>query len=241
MILLMLLFGAVYSFTSAVGSYNVKYYPESNVYTASNENYNRLKCTTCCRVLFASEYNYAKNAKFTDADDIKDYTRFVMDNEFDDRSLVRAYEGGWEQNILLRPLKPGNELQFWEFAPYKMYISFPIPRRVHDIRGTADPGNTLIIWNKKPPLAEGTKNQRFVYVHPYNGYPSNEKYSIYKQHFYIPFQTAYSLCYQTKTGGETRSTWDGNRNLQTTTTSYQIKAERCSPTDPKQMFVPVFA
>ncbi|ELP89914.1 hypothetical protein EIN_473220 [Entamoeba invadens IP1] len=229
------------SFTSEYDSYVVPNPPYPNVYTANNENYVREKCVTCCRVLFASEYNYVDDRKFIDDDDRKGITRYVMDTEFDDKRSVRQYEDSWEQNILMRPLKQGNELQYWEFAPYKMYISFAIPRRVHDIRQGAEPGNTLIIWDKKPPLDIETKNQRFVYVHPYDGYPSTEFYSIYKQHFYIPFQTSYKLCYQTRIEGEKRSTWAGNKKLVVIGKSFQIKANYCDPYEPRQMFVPVFA
>ncbi|ELP91545.1 hypothetical protein EIN_458890 [Entamoeba invadens IP1] len=228
------------AFTSALGSYYVKYPAPINVFMASNEKYDRMKCTTCCRVLFASDYNFRTKTVFKETDPSTD-TRYVMDMEFDDKSLVRAHTGNWEQNILLRPLKMGNELQFWEFASYKMYTSFPIPKRVHDIRGSASIGNTLIIWNKKPPLDAGTKNQRFVYVHPYNDYPSNERYSVYKKHFYIPFETKTDLCYQTKDVRDSRSTWDGNKNLVVLGSSFQIAAQRCKASEAKQIFTPIFA
>nr|BAN40801.1 hypothetical protein [Entamoeba invadens] len=237
--LLYLFIAATLAFTSG-DDYQVVHGPESDVFTAGNEQYSRPSCTTCCRVLFASDYNYVTKKRFT-TNDMN--TRYVMDMEFDNRNKVRAAWGEYEQNILLRPINMGNELQFWEFAPYKMFISFPIPRRVHDIRRGAFEGYTLIIWAKKPPLDEGTNNQRFLYVHPYAGYPTTATYAQYKQHFYIPYQNNYdyALCYQAKTPTERRSTWDGNAKLTTVGSSYQIYATKCSNNAATQYFVPIFA
>ncbi|ELP94300.1 hypothetical protein EIN_130190 [Entamoeba invadens IP1] len=237
--LLSLIITATLAFTSG-DDYLVKYIPESNVFNATNEQYYRPSCTTCCRVLFASDYNYVTQSRFTTSDTD---TRYVMDMEFDKANKVRSATGDWEQNILLRPINMGNELQFWEFAPYKMFISFPIPRRVHDIRSGAIVGNTLIIWAKKPPLDIGTNNQRFMYVHPYDGYPTTATYSVYKQHFYIPYQNNYNyaLCYQARKASEARSTWSGNSNLNVLTSSYQITAQRCDANLATQFFVPIFA
>ncbi|EDR28143.1 galactose-inhibitable lectin 35 kDa subunit precursor, putative [Entamoeba dispar SAW760] len=232
-------------FTSALNSYQVQRYAERGVFSANQENYVRAKCKTCCRVIFASDYNYETGKKFTDADDVRGDTRYVMDMEFDNKNSLRMYQGDYEQNILLRPLKMGNELQFFEFAPYKMYTSFSIPRRVHDIRGGANKGATLIIWMKKAPLDPGTNNQRFVYVHPYPTsfypeYSKTNKWPSYSKHFYLPFSSN-NLCYEAKKKTDGRSTWTGNAHLTTTSTSYQIAAAMCNPSEPRQMFVPVFA
>nr|AAA29099.1 galactose-inhibitable lectin [Entamoeba histolytica]prf//1923365A galactose-inhibitable lectin [Entamoeba histolytica] len=248
-------------FTSAVDSYQIQQYAENGVFSANQENYVRAKCKTCCRVIFASDYNYKTNTQFTDEDDKKGDERYVMDMEFDDKRSVRFRNGGYEQNILLRPLKQGNELQFFEFAPYRMYTSYAIPKRVHDIRGGANEEATLIIWPKNPPLSDapGTRNQRFVYVHPYptEWYPeynSTTKYTqngktviktlkwpTYKRHFYLPYRLDVDLCYQARKATDGRSTWTGNKNLNTTSKSYQIIASRCSATEARQIFIPVFA
>ncbi|EDR24296.1 galactose-inhibitable lectin 35 kDa subunit precursor, putative [Entamoeba dispar SAW760] len=233
------------AFDSSYNSYQVQRYAESGVFSANQENYVRAKCKTCCRVIFASDYNYKTKKQFTNADDVRGDTRYVMDMEFDDKRSVRYYQGQYEQNILLRPLKMGNELQFFEFAPYKMYTSFSIPRRVHDIRGGANRGATLIIWMKKAPLDPGTNNQRFVYVHPYKTewyleYSKTNKWPSYSKHFYLPFSSN-NLCYQAKSEGQQRSTWTGNAHLTTTSTSYQIEAASCVANEPRQIFIPVFA
>nr|BAN39901.1 galactose-inhibitable lectin, putative [Entamoeba histolytica] len=233
------------AFDSSYSKYQVQQYAESGVFSANQENYVRAKCKTCCRVIFASDYNYKTKKPFTDADDIRGDDRYVMDMEFDDKRSVRFYQGNYEQNILLRPLKQENELQFFEFAPYKMYTAFSIPRRVHDIRGGANKGATLIIWMKKAPLDPGTNNQRFVYVHPYKTewypeYNNRNKWPSYSKHFYLPFSNN-NLCYQAKSEGEERSTWTGNRHLTTTTTSYQIEAASCDAGEARQIFIPVFA
>lgn len=147
----------------------------------------------------------------------------------------------------MRPLEDGRELQYWEFAPYKMYTSYAIPHRVFDIIDKPNPGQLLIIWSKKPPLAENTQNQRFVYVHPYSdedyGNSTSTKWKVYKQHFYIPYNTAnkYDMCFQVYGRGEKAKTNEYNKNLEITTESHQIKAEKCVVNEPRQMFVPVFS
>ncbi|EDR29348.1 galactose-inhibitable lectin 35 kDa subunit precursor, putative [Entamoeba dispar SAW760] len=248
-------------FTSDVNSYQIQRFAENGVFSANQENYVRAKCKTCCRVIFASDYNYKTQRQFTDADDINGDTRYVMDMEFDDKRSVRYPNGNYEQNILLRPLKQGNELQFFEFAPYRMYTCYSMPKRVHDIRGGANEGSTLIIWSKNPPLSDapGTQNQRFVYVHPYPNewyaeYHSTIEYNqggrwvkktlewpTYKRHFYLPYRLDLDLCYQAKKASDGRSVWTGNQHLKTLTNGYQITASRCSATESRQIFIPVFA
>ena len=250
------------AFTSAPDSYRIQALPSSSDYVAGNELYTRDKCKTCCRVIFASEWNYVKQRKFTAQDDKDNHQRYVMDMEFDDKRSLRKPGGSYEQNILLRPLNPSNELQYFEFAPYNMYTCFSIPKRVHDIRGGANLGSTLIIWSKNPPLSNkpGTQNQRFVFVHPYptSWYPEYGKsydyhddkgrtgtiifeWPTYKSHFYLPFRYDIHLCYQAYAKGATRATWTGNKNLKTIGDSYQISAQHCVPDEPRQMFIPVFA
>jgi len=203
--------------------------------------YTRDKCTTCCKVLFASDYDVSSSKLFTDQDDLNNHTRFVMDMEFDLIDYVRQATGSYEQCILLRPIKPGNDLQYWEFYAYKMYVSYPLPKRVHDIRGGANIGSKLIIWKKKPPLEEGTKNQRFVYVHPYaDGYNlTAEKWGKYPKHFYLPFSKSTDMCYEFVTNEF--QTWSGNAKNQYSSDVYQIKAANCAVNEPKQIFTPVFA
>nr|BAN39933.1 galactose-specific adhesin light subunit, putative [Entamoeba histolytica] len=248
-------------FTSDVNSYQIQQFAESGVFSANQENYVRAKCKTCCRVIFASDYNYKTEKQFTDTDDKNGDDRYVMDMEFDDKRSVRYANGGYEQNILLRPLKQGNELQFFEFALYRMYTSYAIPKRVHDIRAGAFEGHSLIIWSKNPPLSDapGTKNQRFVYVHPYSTdwypeYHSKVKYNnkgrvvektlewpTYKRHFYLPYRLDVDLCYQARKKNEAKEKWTGNNHLNTTSISYQIIASKCNATEPRQVFIPVFA
>ena len=248
-------------FYSNYDSYLVQAHPGDGVYKGDQELYERAKCKSCCRVIFASEFNYQKNVAFNESDPThrNDY-RLVMDNEFDDKRSVRTHAGSYEQNIYLRVLD-GGELQFWEFAPYMMYTSFTIPKRVHDIRGGADVGSTLIIWNKKPPLDPGTENQRFIYVHPYpdSYYPElgtpktcNSKYKNnwpkYKQHFYLPIKCSPDLCYEArpKDSWRTSTVWIGMQNLKFKKETdpigpYQIQASVCDADNPRQRFVPIYA
>ena len=249
-------------FTSAPDSYKIQALPEASDYKTGNELYLREKCTSCCRVIFASNYNYEHDREFTADDDRNDHIRYVMDMEFDDKRSLRKPGGGYEQNILLRPLNAANELQYFEFAPYNMYTCFTIPKRVHDIRGGANLGSTLIIWSKNPALSNspGTQNQMFVYVHPYpdSWYPEHlTKYNYYddygrtgtityhwpeyKYHFYLPFRYDIDLCYEAFPKNKARATWTGNMKLSTLTTSYQIAAQICVANEPRQKFIPVYA
>ena len=227
------------------------YNAESDVYKAGNELYVREKCTTCCRVLFVSDYNYVTQKRFQPADDKKGDQRYTMDLEFDYIQNVRSATGSYEQCILVRPLEAGKTNQYWEFAPYMMYISFNLPRRVHDVRSSATKGNKLIIWKKKAPLDPGTNNQRFVYIHPYEAdyYPEdkNNKHvytrgKSFESHFFIPFQKAALLCYGLVTDTKSLQTWAGNSGYKfATENATQIWAQKCSNTDQTQYWVPVFA
>ncbi|ELP94677.1 galactose-inhibitable lectin 35 kDa subunit precursor, putative [Entamoeba invadens IP1] len=214
---------------------------------ASNELYVRDKCTTCCRVLLATQWNYDKNKAFTEDDYKKGDSRyFVMDMEFDNINEVRRPAGNYEQVIPLRPLVEGKTFQFFEFAAYKMYTSFVYPKRVHDIRGGANVNSRLIIWSRNPPLsnAPGTVNQRFVYVHAYDEsfYTSTfeKRWRAYKYHFFLPFNTAKDLCYESCIGSDFAS-WAGQAQFKNTPNFHQIKAAVCVASDSKQMFTPVFA
>ena len=224
-------------FTSS--DYCVHKLPESKVDILENALYEQDKCKTCCRVVIASEFNYEQNRAFEQGDK---ETPYVLDMEFDDPSGIRLADGNYEQNILLRPLKESNELQMWEFAPYKMFISYHFPKRVHDIRGGANVGSTLIIWKKKEPLAKTTDNQRFVYIHPYpEKYYSKEDKKYYK-HFYLPFHDSEDLCYeaQPKNQPRTSTKWIGMKNLKVEGPSYQIAARICDYENPRQKFVPIY-
>ena len=107
----------------------------------------------------------------------------------------------------------------------------------------------------------GTQNQRFVFVHPYKDdyYPEGGKaisyvdenfgtgdkellWPTYKYHFYLPFRFDIDLCYQAYYKDQPRFTWTGNANLKCTKGAcHQISAEICNATEPRQMFIPVFA
>ena len=152
------------SFTSAKNSYRIKAKPSDSIFKNKNELFLRDKCSTCCRVVMVSDYNFNKKQLFESNDEDQ---RFAMDMEFDDISGTRNAETNYEQTILLRPLNMDNILQQFELYSYKMINSFFIPHRVHDIRSGIKKGNKLIIWQKKPPLDVSTNNQRFVYIHPY--------------------------------------------------------------------------
>ena len=220
-------------------------------FKTGTELYEREKCTTCCRVLFVSDYNIDKNRRFTAADDKAGHTRYTMDQEFDYLQNVRSATGSYEQCILVRPLTAGKTNQYWEFAPYMMYIAFNIPKRVHDIRSSATKNNKLIIWQKKAPLAEGTNNQRFVYIHPYRDdyYPEDKdnkhvytRGKGFKSHFFVPFQKSASLCYSVVADTKNHQTWAGNSGYSfTDAKARQIWAQICSNTDETQYWVPVFA
>lgn len=219
--------------------YCVQTLPEKDVDIMKNELIDRQKCKTCCRVIIASDFNYEQNRAFQNGDTDE---RYVLDMEFDNKDGIRKYETNYEQNILLRPLQQERGMQQWEFAPYKMFTSYVFPKRVHDIRGGSNVGSTLIIWQKKAPLAASTDNQRFVYIHPYPSHwysPTDKKYF---KHFYLPFHSAKDLCYeaQPKNNPRTGTTWIGMRNLVVEGPSYQIAARICDINNPRQKFVPVY-
>ena len=234
------LFTLVYSvdfnkpFTSEYHSYQIQKSPESNIFINENELFDRNKCSTCCRVVFVSDYNFKTNQQFNNEDD----TRFAMDMEFDDKRSIRAAEGEYEQTILLRPLNYGNELQHFELNSYKMINMFASPKRVHDIRSGISINNKLIIWKKKAPLAASTNNQRFVYTYPYHkSYYKDDIYIQYPNHFYAPYYLKEPVCYEVHLGG--KQTWTGNKYLRVIGDSYQIKINSCSD-NPKQIFIPIF-
>jgi len=228
---------AIRKSTDYPAEYNVKYPAEDfPMISETTIIYDRLKCTTCCRVVIASDYNFRTNKLFTDEDDKLNDERFVMDMEFDLNEYIRKPKGSWEQCILLRPLNLSRDLQFFEFYSYKMIVSYIYPKRVHDIRGGANVNSRLIIWEKKPPLDAGTANQRFNYVRDYN-YDNSENWMGYKKHFYLPFSTATDLCYEAALDFQT---WDGNKNNKYSTDAYQIKAAKCNNDEPKQIFTLIF-
>lgn len=220
-------------FTSAKDSYRIKSKPSSSIFKNDNEIFIRNKCQTCCKSIIVSDFNFITNQLFTIYD--KDQ-RYAMDMEFDDISGVRNTESNFEQTILLRPLDMNNILQQFEFYSYKMINLFFIPHRVHDIRGGIKIGNKLIIWEKKPPLAASTNNQRFVYIHSYNKNYYNSMDSIYtnfQKHFYAPYYTKDKLCYEAVLNEYQK--WTGNKYLTVIGKHYQIKINKCS-NDPKQIF-----
>ncbi|ELP92374.1 galactose-inhibitable lectin 35 kDa subunit precursor, putative [Entamoeba invadens IP1] len=214
----------------------------------TNELYQRDKCTTCCRILIASSWNYDHNKLFTNEDYKNNNGRiFVMDMEFDYIDEIREPTVFYEQAIHLRPFIKNRDFQFFEFAPYKMFISFVYPKRVHDIRAGANVGSRLIIWSKNPPLSDapGTQNQRFIYVHPYDTeyYVSDfeRKWRKYKNHFFLPFYNQTDLCYEGCVNDFTDEGWAGQKQFKNKPDLHQIKTVNCDQYSVKQMFTPIFA
>lgn len=218
-------------------------YESTDVFQVKDELYEREKCKTCCRIIIASEYNYEKERLFIDQDDRDGNKRYVMDLEFDNIRCCRQISAS-NQLILLRPLQQEKQTQYWEFAPYKMFISYPIPKRVHDICGGANLNSYMIIWQKKAPLDSGTNNQRFVYIHPYetNYYKAGSKEQKYPKHFYVPFKTDMDLCYGAQKKSEDFKRASGNSDYRyDLVDGWQIFARQCDSKDPTQKFIPVFA
>ena len=92
------------------------------------------------------------------------------------------------------PLKVhGDDLQCFEFAPFKMLNMFMHPTRVHDFRGSVTLGTRLIQLGKKPHSLESTNNQRFLkaYDDPDSSYSGtvNNTYKSFKKHFHTPNNT----------------------------------------------------
>ena len=182
--------------------------------------YERSKCTTCCRVILASDWDYTDSAPFTEARYKAGHEIFVMDPEFDDKNKVRSITStDYAQAIMLRPLKQGRELQFWELGAYKMINSYTIPKRNQDTRNGPykDRHTKLIYWLHQPPLSYLSDAQKFYYVYPYpeSYYPyftydkiqnRNEfenkqwkisHWQIYPKHMYvIKTRDGSELCYQ---------------------------------------------
>ena len=218
---------------------NVNYPAPYSNYPAPNDNpinIEKNKCSTCCKVLFVSNFNFKTNKLFTDEDDINNHTRYSFNMEFDLIENVRKAEGNYEQAILLRPINVNKDLSYFELYQYKMINSFVIPKRVLDIKGGSKAGSNLIIWKKKDPLLSTTDNQRFVYHYPYD-YQTDDK--IYKKHFYLPFSTSSDLCFEVM--NDKFNTWTGNKGLLYSSEVFQIIANNCNINNPKQIFELVFA
>ena len=208
-----------------------------------NELYNRRDCTTCCRVLFASDMNVIEYKTSTPPN-----TKWsVIMPEVDRHEDLLSNCGGCEQALMVRPLKVGgHELQYFEFAPFKMLNLFMHPTRVHDFRGAVTIGTRLIQWGKKPPLLESTNNQRFLYVYDYpDSYYTGTVYADivqYKKHFNCPYYTGGKVCYQTSPV----TTQYGWHHVTTFSDRYtrQISVEWCSTasnTGLSQRYTLVFA
>jgi galactose-inhibitable lectin light subunit len=144
--------------------------------------YDRNKCTTCCRVLLVSDWDY--ECKCSGSDCIRGtgcsfndnnynhegHTYFVMDIEFNDSSKVKSIVGtDHAQMIPLRPLEANRSLQFWELGAYKMINSYVLPKRNQDTRNGPYPEKytKLIYWLHQPPLSYLSDAQKFYYVYPY--------------------------------------------------------------------------
>lgn len=193
----------------------------------------RQKCKTCCKVLFASEYNIDHKRQFTDQDDADGHRRFIMNMEFDQLDNVREATGNYEQAVLMRPIEHNPDLAYFELYQYKMINSYLIPKRVLDIKGGSKVGSNLIIWSRKNPLLATSDNQRFTYVYQYPDYQNN-----YKKHFMLPYAST-ALCFEVLT--DKFNIWNGNSGLQYSSDVYQIVAGNCDSNNPKQIFTPIFA
>ncbi|ELP91357.1 galactose-inhibitable lectin 35 kDa subunit precursor, putative [Entamoeba invadens IP1] len=221
--------------------------PEKGSTIATNELYDRTKCTTCCRIIIASGYNYDYNRGFTEDDYVKGKGRiFTFDFEFDNVNELRSSWNPYEQAIMLRPLNTTRDFQFFEFSAYKMFTSFVYPRRVFDVRNFVVKGHVLIIWRKNPPLSDapGTNNQRFVYAFPYeNSYyiaAFEKRWVPYPRHFFLPYYLTSPYCYEGSQRGEFFD-WPAESQMRNVPDCFQIKAWPCSATEPRQIFIPIYA
>ncbi len=221
--------------SASCDNYNIKYTESSSVFKNDNDLFDRHKCSTCCRVMFVSDYEFS------------DGKIRAMDMEFENEKQVRVATGSWEQAILLKPIDMDRELQKFELNSYKMINVFNIPKRVHDIRGGISIGNKLIIWKKKAPLDVGTNNQRFVYHHPYKFYKYSDEFK-YPRHFQAPYYTKDDVCYEVHLGNP--QIWTGNNNENRPKCigekysygydEYQIKIAQCDNSNSKQHFTLVY-
>lgn len=221
----------IYLFVILTNAYTVQKLPENGVFENGNELYNRDKCTTCCRMMFVSDYNpRTKKLHEKNSEDL----RYTLELEMEDVNQVRYCATNWEQTILAKPLYGTvKDTQLWELAAYKMFISYPIPQRVHDIRGGIKLGSKLIIWKKKAPLAASTNNQRFVFHHPY-------KFSNYNRtlehHISAPFYTTEDVCYELTNNFQF---WTGNNDVNCgipCREGFQIMINKCDVNNLKQKF-----
>ncbi|KAL7719374.1 Galactose-inhibitable lectin 35 kDa subunit [Entamoeba marina] len=214
--------------------------PTDNPWDSSDIKFDKAKCTTCCRVIIVSDYNYVTEAQFTSADDERGDTRFALDMEFDDPLDVRGISPGHAQAVLLRPLELSDQMQWWILAPYQQIQVYTIPKRVQQINGGAKQDNRLIIWKRSPPLQSSSDNQKVVYIHPYKTYPKNTIQSKYPSHFFLSYYTKTDFCYEACIPSDWE-TWPGNRGYPIDKiTAYQVKASVCS-SDPKQLFTLIYA
>jgi galactose-inhibitable lectin light subunit len=209
-------------------------YPEPD---DSPLNFGKIKCSTCCKVLFVSNFDFQTNQVFTDKADQENHIRYAFNMEFDQMENVRKAEGNYEQAVLLRPIEHNPSLAYFELYPYKMINSFLIPKRVLDIKGGSKAGSNLIIWKKKDPLLPTTDNQRFVYHYPYD--KSYYNTNTYPRHFYLPFSTGTPLCFEAM--NNKFNTWTGNKDVVYSSEVFQIMANNCDSNNPKQIFELVFA
>ncbi|EMD45018.1 galactoseinhibitable lectin small subunit, putative [Entamoeba histolytica KU27] len=165
----------------------------------------RDKCETCCRVLFAMEYDPTNNfEKLKDSSD-----RYVLDVEFETMSMLRIDINAYNtQQMRVRKLTTERELQYWEFASYQMICLYSYPNRVMDMLYNTKFGNPLIIWRRKEPLLESTNNQRFVYIYDYPFTDSRHKPYVkaFIAEYYVP-----SDCSNWWYCNEHQISWDYNR------------------------------
>ena len=134
-----------------------------------------------------------------------------------------------------------------------MFMSYPFPKRVCDLRGGANVGVKLILWTKKSPLLTDSANQRPLYVPNYSDmvFSTRSNYwKQYKKHIFLPFAKQ-PLCYQAIDDGDNTTTtslsitkfqtWSGNTNLKYSSKKvFQIAVNTCSNDDAKQRFTPIF-
>ncbi|KAL7722568.1 Galactose-inhibitable lectin 35 kDa subunit [Entamoeba marina] len=169
-----------------------------------DEIFERDKCETCCRVLFATVYDPSNG--FSEISK-SSQTQYVMDVEFETYDMIRMDINAYNtQQMRIRKLEVGRELQFWEFASYQMFCLYSYPNRVMDILYNTIFGSPLIIWRRKAPLNPNTNNQRFTYIYDYEFMDSRHK--PYAKAFIAEYYQKVDNCYDDWQYCETHNSYD---------------------------------
>ncbi|ELP88893.1 galactose-inhibitable lectin 35 kDa subunit precursor, putative [Entamoeba invadens IP1] len=149
----------------------------------------RDKCETCCRVLFALEYDPNTGNKIPN----NSQKQYVMDVEFDTVSMIRIdINADNVQKMRVRDLQTARDLQYWEFASYQMFCLYSFPNRVMDILFNTKFQSPLIIWRRKAPLDPNTNNQRFTYIYDYSF--MDKRHSPYAKAFIAEYYQKVDNC-----------------------------------------------